>query len=741
MLSCVYMARKIVMFWMLFSLLGNGWTPTYASPRPASTLSMYEENALQVHPVCFSYVSGHPLLGAVLNHWKTSRSRAEQMDLLVGSAESEHSIGQTLYRQFIAKSVILHIKAESGDDLAAARENDALLRRLRYSADARSRQIYDAIEQAYLEHVQEFVRKRIAPRAKEIERLDVLPLDLFVDMAREGLIGTHFAQEDGGSGLSTRAWLKVNMLVSEVSSGVASGALNVLVSVGVDPIHSPLPDRRAEALRRHTLRHLLHGEAIVDFCLSEHEAGSDNGAIAMQISGRKLSGDKTDITGGAVLPEDYEAILKLPDSPEPSDIEPLKAQWPRLGDDMVLWAALRRQVTENVRLYRQMEHWHVVAARTERRDATHPYRNLDAFLVLMKEVGVLPQAKNESLEFHPKGGGTISVQKLTMLGQFGSGTSRIRFDQVVVDPLTSNMGTMGNVFETLSRGGLTMSAQAFGILRAFRRLLTAAIAHRASNISLKEQVTNVRDFVDQLDSWFILYSDYLFYCADQKDDGAPMKLMVALTKMIFQEEARTLGDQTRSMLAALGFTESSLPSSDLPSWDDPYNVVARRLLDVQVLTRGEGSTQIQQKIALAELLRESVVLKHQKETAALMAVIKTLPMAGALACLLHIRYVMFSYLRVSQDIGIPGLPFMSLLNEILPVFEARLQMLMTSFSILSQRGEHAVMPIARAVAIRRFFADTVTWLECVGAFEFLKDFLPDESKEDHLGASMVLRAA
>ena len=145
--------------------------------------------------------------------------------------------------------------------------------------------------------VRAFTRDEIAPLAKEIDRTNTFPRQLWPKMGALGLHGITVEEDHGGSGLG---YLAHCVAMEEVSRGSASVGL----SYGA---HSNLcvnQIRRngTEAQKRRYLPRLISGEHVGALAMSEPGAGSD--VVSMRLRAEKrgdryiLNGTKMWITNG-----------------------------------------------------------------------------------------------------------------------------------------------------------------------------------------------------------------------------------------------------------------------------------------------------------------------------------------------------------------------------------------------------------------------------------------------------------
>ncbi|HYG60930.1 MAG TPA: acyl-CoA dehydrogenase family protein, partial [Symbiobacteriaceae bacterium] len=118
----------------------------------------------------------------------------------------------------------------------------------------------------------EVARRRVAPRADEIDREGVYPHDIVAAFQSAGLLGVGVPEEYGGSGFGT---LGLVLAVEEVSRYCcASGLLLLMTRLPLAPI---LYGGSEEHKRKYAPA-VATGALKGAFCLSEPDAGSDSAA-------------------------------------------------------------------------------------------------------------------------------------------------------------------------------------------------------------------------------------------------------------------------------------------------------------------------------------------------------------------------------------------------------------------------------------------------------------------------------
>ena len=127
--------------------------------------------------------------------------------------------------------------------------------------------------QELLELVAEMARDTLAPRAADAERAGQFPRDAFATIGQMGLLGLPYAQEQGGSAQPYEVYLQV---LEELSRAW----LTVGLGVSVHTLSCfPLARYGSEEQQQRWLPHMLGGETLGAYCLSEPDSGSDAAAL------------------------------------------------------------------------------------------------------------------------------------------------------------------------------------------------------------------------------------------------------------------------------------------------------------------------------------------------------------------------------------------------------------------------------------------------------------------------------
>ncbi len=127
------------------------------------------------------------------------------------------------------------------------------------------------IEQAVLD----FARQHILPYYKEWDEKQIFPRELFKELGKMGFMGVVIPEKYGGSGLSYQDYVTVVDALSRIdpSVGLSVAAHNSLCTNHIYEFGN-------EEQRMQWLPKLASGEWIGAWCLTEHNTGSDAGAMS-----------------------------------------------------------------------------------------------------------------------------------------------------------------------------------------------------------------------------------------------------------------------------------------------------------------------------------------------------------------------------------------------------------------------------------------------------------------------------
>ena len=148
------------------------------------------------------------------------------------------------------------------------------------------------------ETARRIAKKRVAPRAAELDETGEYPHDIFEAFREVGLLGLTIPQQYGGSEAGT---LPLALAVEEVAKYCCSSGLILLL--GSLPTH-PILIGGSERQKQEWLPRSARGEIKGAFCLTEPTAGSDAAAIESRAvrdgDDYLLTGEKMFISGGTV---------------------------------------------------------------------------------------------------------------------------------------------------------------------------------------------------------------------------------------------------------------------------------------------------------------------------------------------------------------------------------------------------------------------------------------------------------
>lgn len=153
-------------------------------------------------------------------------------------------------------------------------------------------------QETFRQTIRKLAEEKVAPRSAEIDRTGEFPWDIFELFKANDLFGLHLPKECGGAG----ADMITCCIFSEELSRVDAGCSNIVGSswLAAEPILiAGTPEQKVKYLTP-----LARGEGMFAFGLTEHNAGSDAGAMesVARLEGDKyiLNGSKCFITNGSV---------------------------------------------------------------------------------------------------------------------------------------------------------------------------------------------------------------------------------------------------------------------------------------------------------------------------------------------------------------------------------------------------------------------------------------------------------
>ncbi|MBM9510349.1 acyl-CoA dehydrogenase family protein [Actinacidiphila acididurans] len=156
-----------------------------------------------------------------------------------------------------------------------------------------------------LELTRDLARREIAPAAAAEEDAGRFPREIFTLIGRAGLLGLPYDEEYGGGGQPYEVYL-------QVLEELAAARLTVGLGVSVHTLAShALAEFGSKQQRADHLPHMLGGEQLGAYCLSEPTAGSDAAALRTRAVREDenwvLTGTKAWITHGGVA--DFYTVL------------------------------------------------------------------------------------------------------------------------------------------------------------------------------------------------------------------------------------------------------------------------------------------------------------------------------------------------------------------------------------------------------------------------------------------------
>jgi alkylation response protein AidB-like acyl-CoA dehydrogenase len=154
-------------------------------------------------------------------------------------------------------------------------------------------------QQAIADAVRKFAQERIRPSAQRFQADGGYPCELFLELAKLGLMAMTAPEAKGGAGAD---YVSYAAALSEIAA--ADGGLSTILSIQNSLIVSALLNDGTEQQQERFLPALTTGRMIGAFALSEADAGSDAAAIRTRASkttgGYVLRGSKQFITSGKI---------------------------------------------------------------------------------------------------------------------------------------------------------------------------------------------------------------------------------------------------------------------------------------------------------------------------------------------------------------------------------------------------------------------------------------------------------
>lgn len=154
-------------------------------------------------------------------------------------------------------------------------------------------------ERQIRESIRKFVDAEVIPGIEGWWRDEVLPRHLVSEFGELGLLGANLPEEYGGAGVNSTAY---GLMMYELERG--DSGLRSFVSVQNALVIYPILTYGSEEQRRKYLPRLATGEIIGCFGLTEHDGGSDPGAMRTRARRDRddwiLNGSKMWITNGHI---------------------------------------------------------------------------------------------------------------------------------------------------------------------------------------------------------------------------------------------------------------------------------------------------------------------------------------------------------------------------------------------------------------------------------------------------------
>jgi len=158
---------------------------------------------------------------------------------------------------------------------------------------------FSEAQEMFRREVRGFVQAELAPRSKEIAKMESVPRDVAKKLGEAGLIGIIVPEEEGGQGGD---WVSLGIACEELAKGAAFAAPYVITQGVLG--YTWLQDT-SEEVRQEWLLPIIKGDKMCSWGLTEPGAGSD--AVAIQTLAVKegeyyiLNGEKAPITFGTAI--------------------------------------------------------------------------------------------------------------------------------------------------------------------------------------------------------------------------------------------------------------------------------------------------------------------------------------------------------------------------------------------------------------------------------------------------------
>ncbi len=153
-------------------------------------------------------------------------------------------------------------------------------------------------QEMFRKTVRDFASKELKPQSAQWDKNEEIPIEVFHQMGRLGMVGSTIPQEYGGMGMDC---ITAGIAAEEIGRGDMSCG-HFVVMGGL--MAGLLADYATDRVKKEWLPRAVGGEAIISLALTEPGAGSD--AINIQLKATRdgdeyvLNGEKTSITNGYV---------------------------------------------------------------------------------------------------------------------------------------------------------------------------------------------------------------------------------------------------------------------------------------------------------------------------------------------------------------------------------------------------------------------------------------------------------
>jgi len=152
---------------------------------------------------------------------------------------------------------------------------------------------------AIRDRVRAFAQERVAPIARQMDEVGLMPLSLVKDMGERGLLGGPLPKEHGGEG-----WDAVSLALCCEELGRVDSSVRGFMTVHTGLVAQCIVQWGTDDQKREVLPRLARGDWVGCYCLTEPNAGSDAAGIETTATASGgdyvLNGEKTWITNGGI---------------------------------------------------------------------------------------------------------------------------------------------------------------------------------------------------------------------------------------------------------------------------------------------------------------------------------------------------------------------------------------------------------------------------------------------------------